>query len=65
MPFEILLINSKAPVFKKPLIDVKLKVNDEYKLVFPDMIDQDLDDTPSLSKIEFGKASDFITGDFP
>ena len=65
MPVEFLIVNYKAPQFKLPPDDLKLKVGDEYTLIFSEMRDQDPDDTPSLSDLDFGKASGFISGDFP
>jgi hypothetical protein len=64
MPIQIIIPNYGPPKFKVKPKDIRLKVGDSWPLRFSKMRDPDLEDKPFLDEIDFGKASNFITGSF-
>ena len=65
MPIQIIIPNYGPPTFKVKPKDIRVKVGDNWPLKFAGMRDPDLEDKPFLDEINFGKASNLITGSFP
>jgi hypothetical protein len=56
----MIIPNMGPPSFKTKLSDIKMTVNDLRTLMFPSMIDPDIEDIASLVSCDFGMANRFI-----
>lgn len=64
IPIQVTSNNMNAPSFVKPLTDYSMIAGTELKITLPDY--QDLDgDNVEITKINYGAASIFITGNYP
>ena len=65
IPLTVIVPNTGPPSFKTKLSNIKMTVNDLRTLMFPSMVDPDIEDTASLVSCDFGMASRFIQGRYP